>query len=558
VIVSPEGGTPDASPTTQISILGPAAADILRVVVKGSRTGSHSGRLVPYAAAPGASFLPARPFAAHERVQVRISLRDRTIREAFSVARPGKHDPDLLPEPPRSRGHAQHFASRPDLFPPRLGIGGTAPPAWGDIFIAPKVGPAHLSFQAGQPGPMILDPTGKLVWFRPEPAGKAAYDFAEQTLGGQPVLTWWEGRVNPDGIGVGSDVIYDSSYRRIARLSGANGYAPDLHEFLLTPSDSALITTFAPVRMDLKSFGGPRNGTLEDSVIQEIDIRTGLVMFEWHALGHLDPRESYLRPTRGLTYDPFHFNSIQPLPNGNMLISARNTSALYEIDPTTGQLVWRLAGKHSNFRIAPGAGFAWQHDARMLADGTISVFDDEATPRIRPQSRALVLSVDESDHVVSVVRQLTHPSPLLAGNQGSVQVLPDGGVFVGWGSAPFASEFDPNGRLVFDLRISAPDESYRAVRAPWSGHPLSPPAIVARRGRGGTTTVYASWNGASNIASWQELAGTNPSALAPVQTVARSGFETVLLAPPSASYVAMRALDASGAVVGTSAVIRPR
>ena len=452
------------------------------------------------------------------------------------------------------------FHSRPDLTPPVIVVttrtSGVAP---GFVFVAPKKG-------AIQKGPEIVDNRGQPVWFDPVPA--QATDFRVQRYRGKPVLTWWEGPVAAPvrGSGVGHGVIMDASYRRVARVdSGFGRDTADLHEFLLTPRGTALLTVYRIVPRDLSSVGGPRKGRAVDSIVQEIDVATGRVLFKWHSLGHVALGESYTPAPAGPgtgrnagdPYDYFHLNSIAEEPNGNLLLSARNTHAVYEIDHRTGAVLWRLGGKRSSFSMGPGTTFAWQHDARRQADGTITIFDDGAAPVLEKRSRAIRVRLDPANRTATLVKADVSPSGILARSQGNMQVLPGGHVLVGWGSVPRVTEFGEDGQVVFDATLPPQDDSYRAYRFAWSGRPASRPAIAFGAEQGGGSTVYASWNGDTRTVRWRLVGGINADRLRPVgATAARKGFETAIgmRAPPP--LLAVQALDARGRVLATSAAVR--
>jgi len=113
----------------------------------------------------------------------------------------------------------------------------------------------------------------------------------------------------------------------------------DLHDFRLTPQGTALITSYAPVLCDLAAVDGPARGGIVDATFQEVDVRTGLVMYEWTSLDHVAVGESYERlraDTLALPYDYFHINSINLNEDGTLMISARNTWTVYDIDPPRG------------------------------------------------------------------------------------------------------------------------------------------------------------------------------------------------------------------------------
>ncbi|MGH2903857.1 MAG: arylsulfotransferase family protein, partial [Solirubrobacteraceae bacterium] len=558
VTISPLPGTPDATPSTQISFLGAPPADLHEITVVGSRSGSHSGRLAGYATAAGASFLPSRGFDEGERVNVAAVVQTgsskRRISSSFTIAHLYALPKEPLPKhTASSSSNVQGFHSRHDLSPPVVDV--TVPaanPSAGDIFMTSATGP-------GQDGPMILEPNGTLVWFKPVPKGVNTTGLRVQQYEGKPVLTWWEGQII-DGHGRGNDYIYNNAYESVATVHAGNGLRADLHEFNLTPQGTALITAYEPIHWNLSSVKGPGNGLLNDCVVQEIDVRTGLVMFEWHTLGHVDVGDSYATvPHESSTvYDYFHINSIQPQANGDLLIGARNTWAAYMINTTAGAILWRLGGKRSSYKLGPGVRFAWQHDVELLPEGNVSIFDDEASPPESNQSRTIVIALDQTTHTATLAHQLAHPGTrILTESQGNAQALPEGEEFVGWGQVGFASEFSAAGTLDFDMHLPPGASSYRAYRMPWSATPAHTPSVVAASGAGASTVVYASWNGATGVTGWRVFAGRSPTALTAVGQFPRTGFETEMTVPGTLHYIAVQALGSEGQVLGSSqAVLR--
>lgn len=555
--VSPLPGSYDASPSSQISLLGAPPGALGAIRVSGSRSGSHSGRLLAYSQGDGASFLPSRPFSPGESVTVRGRVRSgpraQTFSYRFVVARPDAL-PYSAPRVPSGRdpNEVQHFRSRPDLEPPALAVTARSPQtAPGYIFAAPYAGP-------GRPGPLIFDETGNPVWFDPMPQGIEAANLQVQRYDEEPVLTWWQGYIPQQGFGEGEDVIDNSSYRQIGRVHAGNGYKADLHDFQITPATTALISFFSPIACDSSAVGGPHAAAVTDSGFQEIDLRTGLVRREWHSVDHVPLGDSYSSP-RGASFewpfDFFHINSIDQTPGPTTLISARNTSALYELNTLTGQVLTRIGGRHSDVKLAAGAATAFQHDATVLPNGVISIFDNGATPKIHSQSRGLLLSVSAATRSAAVLAQYEHPTALSAASQGNLQLLENSDVFIGWGSEPYFSEFSSGGQLLYDAHMRGSYESYRAFRFPWTGAPSEPPAVAASAGAGGAVTVYASWNGDTRTASWRVLAGASARQLASAGGATRTGFETAISIPGPAAYVAVQALDASGTVLGTSRTI---
>jgi len=451
--------------------------------------------------------------------------------------------------PPARPNDVRTFRSRPDLSPPFIEVTTKAHDTTpGYIFIAAKKG-------LGQDGPMIVDDLGRPVWFSKD---RYATDFKVQRYRGEPVLTWWQGKIVA-GHGVGEYVIFDDSYREITRVQAGNVYRGDLHEFSITPQDTALLTAYVPTKTDLSPIGGPKDGMAWEGIAQELDLETKEVLFEWPSLDHVGVEESYREPPQdpSTPIDYFHINSIDVDFDGNFLISAKGTSAVYKVDRENGEILWRLGGKESSFEMGPGTRTAYQHDARRQKDGTITIFDNGASPQVHEQSRGIVVDLDMDRMIATLVREFTHPQKLIATSQGNVQVLPNGNIFVGWGSSPFFSEYTRDGKLLFDAEFPGSAQSYRAFRFPWKGDPDDDPAVAVDRGQDDRVTLYASWNGATEIESWEALAGSDPNELEPVGTSPRHGFETTLTVRTAEPYVAVRAKSASGRVLGTTRAIKP-
>ncbi len=554
--ISPLPGSRDASPQTQISMLGAPAGDLAVQSVVGTLSGRHAGRLEPYSQGDGASWVPSRGFVPGERVTVHATVRLsgalHAVLDVFQVAHP-----DVISSTPErihtgSPSEEQSFRSRPDLRPPVVTVTSDSPAVEaGDEFEAPYGGP-------GQAGPMILEPDGALVWFKPLPRYTSATNFKVQEYEGKPVLTWWQGDISVHGFGTGEDVIADSAYADVAHVRAGNGHMADLHDFQLTPQGTALITSYFPILCNTSSVGGSSYDGLTDGVFQEIDVRTGLVMYEWTSVDHVGLAESYSPAKRSSTaypYDFFHINSLGVNRDGSLMISSRNTWTVYDLNPASGQIQWRLGGRHSTFKLGPGAGTAYQHDPRELADGAISIFDNGSSPTVHAQSRGIVVQIDAQTGTATLLSEFVHDPKLVVESQGNVQALANGDWFVGWGQEPYFSELSPQGATLLDAHFPVHEQSYRSFRFAWTGTPEHAPTFAFQPGGSGAGTAYASWNGATGVTSWRLLAGASTASLKPILTVPRSGFETALTVPGGTigPDLAVQALSASGAVMASSA-----
>lgn len=448
------------------------------------------------------------------------------------------------------------FRSRPDLRPPVLLVGtpgeGTAP---GLLFTTPNNGD-------GPDGPTIYDGSGQPVWVGPSREARAT-DAQVATFHGRPALVWWEGDALV-GVGNGHYVVADEAYTEIARIAADD--TADLHEIQLTSDGTALYIAYEIIpASDAAADAGaasPAPGILYDCTIHEVEIETGQTRWSWHAADHIALAEAVVGVSDdpAVAHDPVHANSIHVDDDGSILLSARNTSAVYKIDRSTGEIVWRLGGKRSDIELLDGLSIGFQHDARRQPDGTITIFDNRQPPEV---ARGLVIRVDEVARTASLVRTFERPEPLHAASQGSLQVLPNGNVLVGWGSQAVMTEFGPDGSVRFDASMPAGAQSYRNRRHEWTGRPGEPPAVAVdpvRKASGGQwrVTAYASWNGATEVRAWALEAGPAEDRLERLSTMARTGFETTITGvttTEAVTHVRVVALDADGVELGASRAV---
>jgi EmrB/QacA subfamily drug resistance transporter len=453
------------------------------------------------------------------------------------------------------------FITTPALHPPKIRSIRRAPAAQlapGYIFTA-NFYDLNEPPIVGQSGPLILDRSLQPVWFQPVPEKLVAANLSLQTYHGKPALAWWQGAVtNTGATESGEDVVVDQHYQTVARLRAKDGWVLTLHEFLISGED-AWVTANKDIPMDLSKYGGAYNGALVDSAVQEYNLRTGKLLRNWDALDHIPLGESHASlPTNGFPWDAYHINAID-LADGTFLVSMRNTWAAYLVDIPTGKIEWTLGGRDSSFKFGPGAAFQWQHDVKLGSNSTVSLFDDHCcqltgggtSVKATGPSRGLVLKLDQQTRTATLAAQYGRGGGFESEYMGDTQPLPSGNVFVGWGSEPYFSEYSGSGRLLFEAQFPGPNLSYRATLEQWVGLPLSAPVGAARQ-RDGKTTVYASWNGATRVASWRVLAGASSGRATVLADRAKSGFETALPVPASYTNFKVQALDADSRVIGVS------
>jgi hypothetical protein len=496
-------------------------------------------------AAAGVAGLAAAGFVGYE-----LAPSGSSPSHSSSTATTTQTSPQVTSE--TSSEEMQSFVTRPDLHPPAVKVTSLASAASSPSYIVLAVNNV-LPGGPLQQGLMIVDRKGRLVYFQPVTTAKP-FDFDVQSYRGKSVLTWWQGHlVATHGVGIG--LIADSTYATTRHVQAGNGLQIDLHELKLTAKGTALITAYQLSKADLRPLGGAASHPVWASHAQEVDLATGKVLLDWNSLDHVPVAESYSTPPKsGAAFDYLHINSICETSDGNLLVSGRNTSALYKIDRTSGKVLWRMGGKRSDFHVPSAARFHWQHDARTWSQSTYTVFDNGANGA-EARSRALLLDVDESARTVKLTRAYLHPAAFVAATLGSVTLLPDKRVFVGWGGQPYFSEFAPDGTLLLDGQLPIGVRSYRAFTADWVGRPTRKPDVVAKSNPVGGFVVRVSWNGATDVDHWQILGGPNAHSLKPVGSQRWAGFETAIAVNSSGPSFQAVAFDASGHELGRSEVI---
>ncbi|KFG83575.1 hypothetical protein MANI_016079 [Metarhizium anisopliae] len=483
------------------------------------------------------------------------------------------------------------FRSRPDLAPPRLNITIPATNAVdkGYLFLAPFAGfPDTPTEQHGprQAGPYIFRDNGDLVWSGYSIFSIWSTNFQAGRWKGKDVLFSFEGDHNAGyGHGHGHITFIDQRYETIRELRAGNHKLVDKHEFHIVNEETGLIQIYQPVPRDLTKWGAsPEQQWIVNAIIQELDISTGKLLFEWSSLDHVNPDETILPINPGQAgsgynssdaWDYFHINSVDKDAEGNYLISARDACAVHKINGTDGSIIWRLNGNRSDFKMAKGTEFCFQHHARWLSqeDGIeiISLYDNSAhgtehsggsEVHTAPTSSGKILKLNTKSWTADLVRAYFPPDNLLSKSQGSTQVLPGGNVLVGWGSEGAVTEFTSDGTPIFHAYMDSGllgdgVQNYRAFRYNWTGLPSEDPAIVALESNDGTA-VYVSWNGDTETAVWRFYAETDDFASRHfLGEVERKSFETKLLVPnQKLTSVSAEAIDASGKLLISTAVVK--
>lgn len=509
--------------------------------VRGQLSGLHSGSVILADDQQTLIYAPDAPFAAGEKVSVAIAagLTTRSgrvyggTRYSFDVSPrlPGGSAPavpdDLLsaqgPQPLEAAPAQDVYvpwdeAALPTDIPPyevTAPANGTAP---GLVFTD------ITDFFGGKYFLTILDNSGEPVYYQRMEG--FAIDFKRQPNG---QLSYCMG---------GKYYCMDDSYTVVDMWQAGNGYGwTDNHDLQLLPNGHALLMIYDPQPVDMSQVvdGGRADAVVEQLVIQEIDASRNVV-FEWRSFDHIPITDSFVSLTTP-RIDYIHGNAVDLDDDGNLLISSRNICEITKIDRATGDIIWRLGGKQSDFSFTnePEPWFYFQHDIRRLENGNVSIFDNRAnvTP---PHSRAVEYALDEQAMTATRVWEYYHPDKIISNFMGSAQRLPNGNTMIGWGNAGLLTEVKPNGDKAFEVDLKGWAMTYRSFRFEWEGHPASLPTLSLQKGEA-CVTLSMSWNGATQIAAYRIYGGDAPEPSRALTTVPRDGFETeVQLTSADAAY----------------------
>jgi hypothetical protein len=369
----------------------------------------------------------------------------------------------------------------------------------GDLFLTLGAGPgAPASVAAEGSTAEIVSLSGHVVWSTQAPAGDSFTDLRVQRYEGQPVLTFTvtgaaHGVLGPSGNDTGTDYILNDHFQQIATVEQGPGYSFDGHEFWISPQGTAWITATQTSTANLTSIGGPADQTVTNGVVQEIDIKTGQVLFTWNSADHVSYADSHLPlpASASQAWDWFHINAVSQGPDGTILVDSRHTWSTYDVNPRTGNVNWVLGGPGSTFtqRTTPdqtlnsyGDLFAWQHDPQYIGDNRYWVFDDESAdaplpggttppPGIPanglPYSRAVEVQINPFARTATAIASRNQPEGQTATATGGVQPLPNGDLVVGWGTLPYVSIYNQAGKLIYNAEYSGGRSSYRAYLFDW-------------------------------------------------------------------------------------------
>ncbi|MBA3648830.1 MAG: aryl-sulfate sulfotransferase [Chitinophagales bacterium] len=287
----------------------------------------------------------------------------------------------------------------------------------------------------------------------------------------------------------------DSSYHLIDSFFAGNGYYADGHDFQIFPDGHSYLLAYDEQIIDMSKVvnNGIDTAHVTGLILQELD-KKKQVVFEWRSWDHFDIRDSYELLHNHADIDLVHGNSIELEQDGNILLSSRHLSEVTKINHATGETIWRFGGKNNQFAFIndpDSIPFYYQHDARQLANGHITLFNNNKQEGIPASVKEYAL--DEINKTAMLVWSYVHPSLdsgaiIISNAMGNAQRLPNGNTFICWGyfiktaqvSYPNFTEVDSLGNIVWEFRFTGNENyiSYRAFKFDWKPCGLPVPASL--------------------------------------------------------------------------------
>ncbi|MGB2863411.1 MAG: aryl-sulfate sulfotransferase [Sedimentisphaerales bacterium] len=303
---------------------------------------------------------------------------------------------------------------------------------------------------------IIMDNTGQPVFYsKTQSLGgllcNGLFEYRREIEGVKKKYTWF---------------VQGADFNDVDSFQMGNGYLADNHDFQLLPNGHALMLCYDTQLIDMSEIieGGHPAAEIVGAVIQELDVYKN-VIFQWRSWDHIPIVDSYQNITKK-KFAYIHVNSVEfDETDGNIILSCRETSEAIKISRVTGEVRWRMGGKHNEFTFvneheenAPRY-FKLQHDVRRHANGNLTLFDNglNKNDKSRDYSRGVAYALDEENKTATLVWEFRHDPDIMALTGGNASLLANGNTVIRWGGAakageaPAMTEVDPNGRLVYEI-----------------------------------------------------------------------------------------------------------
>ena len=311
---------------------------------------------------------------------------------------------------------------------------------------------------------IILDPNGYVAWYQDTFATNivrlGCFGYNEDHGFFQEVVTY-----SPDSM----EFITMNQQFQVTSALVPVGVDPDGHEYDITSVGNHVITTASYVTMDLSAYTfsgtqGSATTNVKCGGFQEFDM-AGNLLFSWSSCDDVFPTEMEGFMFNPQKFDYFHINSVDETEDSNFIVSARHTNCVYKVDRITGDILWRLGGINSDFTFIGDQGFSFQHDARDLGNGLISIHDNGnlSTPE---RTREIIYQLDTVAWTATLVSSLEDNLLNFGRAMGSYRIYNDNSV-INYGyinrPSPSVIGFDQNNVKNFEIKFQDSVMNYRAI-----------------------------------------------------------------------------------------------
>lgn len=317
-----------------------------------------------------------------------------------------------------------------------------------------------------EPKPLLmLDSRGYVVWYMLV----GAWNLLDFKFDPEHQRYQFIKYVNPQTV---QYILMDPGFNPVDSFTTVNGIRPDVHDFQLSKTGTVLLAGVHDTILNLSAYqfaGSQGSGSTRalGFVVQEFDADRN-VIFQWNSNEHIHPGDSYVGyPYHPASFDYCHGNTIEEEPDGNLLLSFRNLDAVYKIDRQTGEILWQLGGKFSDFSFANDGGFSGQHDVRRLPNGNVAMFDNANMAAPPQQSRAVEYHLDTVQWVATKVWEYRYSPAFFSSAMGGHQTTPDRRHLINYGlnyrPDPSFVLVDDDGTRLSELFFRDSFMSYRAA-----------------------------------------------------------------------------------------------
>ncbi len=274
-------------------------------------------------------------------------------------------------------------------------------------------------------------------------------------------------------------IIFDENFDIVDSVKVPSPMNTDFHDIILLANGNYLLIGSDEIYVDmsLKVQNGNQHATILDWSLIEVNSANNVV-FQWRLSDHFDVTDATedIDLTQRVI-DPFHINSINEDSDGNLIISSRHMDEVTKINKQTGAIIWRIGGtacRNNQFTFTNDTyqnytGFSHQHDAHILPNGHLILFDN-GNLKPTPYSRAVEYVLNTSNMTATKVFEYRNSPDIYVETMGNVQRLPNGNTLIGWTGGDLANthlvatEVTSSGTKVFE--ISHPTYiSYRVTRS---------------------------------------------------------------------------------------------